>query len=455
MQRRGTEEHHGEVRERRAEDGRVSDAAAQARLAEERLGAHGEEPEAGDRDWIERGSKERRQSAVAEALTLAVEDNPVAVALTPGELIVPRRRNGVVRYGVVGLGHIAQVAVLPAFANASRNSRLTALVSNDATKLKTLAKKYRIEHAYSYKHYEECLRHVDAVYIALPNSMHAEYTVRAARVGVHVLCEKPMAVTVGECEEMIEACRRNHVKLMIAYRLHFEDVNLKAIDLVHRGRIGQPKFFNSSFAMTVKPDNIRTKSGLGGGTLYDIGVYCINAARYLFRAEPTEVMAISVNTGDRKLREIDETTSAILRFEGERVAAFVTSFNAADVASYRIVGSKGQLHVDPAYEYAEGLSYELTVNGKTTRTRGRKHDQFAPELLYFSDCILNNREPEPSGLEGLQDVRIVQALYRSAKTGKAVSLAPMKMPKRPSGRQRIVKPAIKPPAPVKASSASR
>jgi predicted dehydrogenase len=449
---------HGQVRERRAEDGSVGDAAAQAGIAQEwTIRSDGQEPQAGDRHRTERGTKERRQGAGAQAIAIA-EDltiaEDLAYALTQGELIVPARRNRVIRYGVVGLGHIAQVAVLPAFANASRNSRLTALVSNDATKLKSLAKKYEIEHVYSYEQYEECLRHVDAVYIALPNSMHAEYTVRAARVGVHVLCEKPMAVTVGECEEMIEACRRNHVKLMVAYRLHFEDVNLTAIDLVHRGRIGTPKFFNSSFAMTVKPDNIRTKQDLGGGTLYDIGVYCINAARYLFRAEPTEVMAISVNGGNPKLREIDESTGAILRFDGERVAAFVTSFNAADVASYRIVGTKGQIHVEPAYEYAEGLSYSLTVNGKTTKARGGKHDQFAPELLHFSDCILNNREPEPSGLDGLQDVRIIQALYRSAATGKVVKLAPIKMPARPSGRQRIVKPPIKPPSPVKASSAS-
>ena len=130
-----------------------------------------------------------------------------------------------------------------------------------------------------------------------------------------------------------------------------------------------PKFFNSSFAMTVRRGDIRTKKDLGGGTLYDIGVYCINAARYLFRAEPTEVMAMSVNSGTAKLDEIDESTGALLRFDGERVAAFVTSFNASDVASYRIVGTKGQLHVDPAYEYAEGLAYEMTVNGKVTRKR--------------------------------------------------------------------------------------
>src|SRR6185436_12198456 len=236
---------------------------------------------------------------------------------------------------------------------------------------------------------------------ALPNAMHAEYTVRAARGGVHVLCEKPMAVTVDECEEMIETCASNGVKLMVAYRLHFEEINLDAIDIVRRRRIGEPKFFNSSFSMTVRPGDIRTKRALGGGTLYDIGVYCINAARGLFRAEPKEVVALSVNSGAAKLSEIDETTGAILRFGGERLATFVTSFNADDVAAYRIVGTKGHLHVDPAYEYAEGLGYELTVNGKTTRTRIGKRDQFAPELLYFSDCITHHRTPEPSGEEGL------------------------------------------------------
>jgi len=359
-----------------------------------------------------------------------------------------------VKYAVVGLGHIAQVAMLPAFAHATRNSRLVALVSDDRAKRRLLSQRYRVETTYAYEDYEACLQQVDAVYIALPNALHAEYTVRAANAGVHVLCEKPMAVTVDECQRMIEACRKHRVKLMIAYRLHFEEINLNAVDLVRRGRIGRPKFFNSSFALTVRPNDIRTKTSLGGGTLYDIGVYCINAARYLFRAEPKEVMAMSVNSGTKKLDEIDESTGALLRFEGERVAAFVTSFNATDVASYRIVGTKGQLHVDPAYEYAEGLAYELTINGKTTRKRIGKRDQFAPELLYFSDCILKDRTPEPSGEEGLQDVRIVQALYESAETGKAVSIPPFKPAKRPTGRQRIVRPGVRKPKLVKVQSAS-
>jgi glucose-fructose oxidoreductase len=186
-------------------------------------------------------------------------------------------RSRAIRYGVVGLGHIAQVAVLPAFAHARRNSVLAALVSDDPTKRRLLSRKYRVP-SYSYDQYEDCLEQLDAVYIALPNAMHAEYTVRAAQAGVHVLCEKPMAVTPEECERMIEACASNGVKLMIAYRLHFEQINLSAIDIVRRRRIGEPKYFNSSFSMTVRNGDIRTKRSLGGGTLYDIGVYSRTAS---------------------------------------------------------------------------------------------------------------------------------------------------------------------------------
>jgi glucose-fructose oxidoreductase len=364
------------------------------------------------------------------------------------------KRHGPIRYAVVGLGHIAQVAVLPAFRHAQRNSQLAALVSDDARKRQAVGNKYRIDRTCGYDQYESCLSGVDAVYIALPNSMHAEYTIRAARAGVHVLCEKPMAVTAAECERMIAACRRHRVKLMIAYRLHFEDITLRAIDLVRKGRIGEPKFFNSSFALTVRRGNIRGQRELGGGSLYDIGVYCINAARHLFRAEPTAVMAISVNSGAANVREIDESTGALLRFEGERVAAFVTSFNAADVGSYQIVGTTGDIRVDPGYEYAEGLSYELTVNGKTRRERVGKRDQFASELLYFSDCVVNNREPEPSGQEGLQDVRIVQALYKSAQQGRAVSIPKYRPAKQPTRRQRIIRPGIAKPSLVKVKSGS-
>jgi glucose-fructose oxidoreductase len=165
-------------------------------------------------------------------------------------------------------------------------------------------------------------------------------------------------------------------------------------------------------------------------------------------------MAISVNSGAARVREIDESTGALLRFDGGRVAAFVTSFNAADAGFYQIVGTKGQISVDPGYEYAASLEYEWTAGGRTTRKRIGKRDQFAPELLYFSDCIRNNRQPEPSGEEGLQDVRIVEALYRSAETGKAVSIPPYRPAQQPTGRQRIRRPGIAKPALVKVKSSN-
>lgn len=359
-----------------------------------------------------------------------------------------------IRYAVIGLGHIAQVAVLPAFAHARRNSQLVAAVSGDATKRREIGRRYRLE-TFSYEQFDECLAHVDAVYIALPNSMHAEYTVRAARAGVHVLCEKPLATTVQECRRMIAACRKSDVKLMVAYRLHFETVTLAAIDMARQGKLGELKYFTSAFSMRVRAGDIRTQAQHGGGTLYDIGVYCINAARNLFRSEPTAVSAVSVNSGVAGLSDVDETTAATLRFGDRHVATFVTSFNASDVASYRIVGTRGSLRADPAYEYAEGLAYEVTIGGKTTRHALGKRDQFAPELLHFSDCILNDTQPEPSGEEGMQDVRIVEAMYRSAKNGRPVSLPPFRDTKAPTSRQRITRPAVRKPTLIKVQSASR
>ena len=348
----------------------------------------------------------------------------------------------IVRYAVVGLGHIAQVAMLPAFAHARRNSRLVAVVSDDRTKRREIARRYGLEETFTYDEFDACLAGVDAVYIALPNSMHAEYTIRAAKAGVHVLCEKPMAVTVQECQQMIAACRAANEKLMVAYRLHFEALNLSAMELARRGRLGDLKFFTSSFSMTVRRGDIRTKRAYGGGTLYDIGVYCINAARNLFRGEPTQVSATSINSGLATLAEIDETTAATLRFGDNQVATFVTSFNGSDVSAYRIVGTKGHLHADPAYEYAEGLEYTATIDGRTTKKSFGKRDQFAPELLYFSDCVLNDTQPEPSGEEGLTDVRIIEGMNRSMSSGKWVALKARQRTHRPTLRQEIRSPAV-------------
>jgi glucose-fructose oxidoreductase len=348
-----------------------------------------------------------------------------------------------IRYAVVGLGWIAQASVLPAFAHAE-NSQLVALVSDDSTKRQELGKQYSVKRTYSYQEYEKCLKsgEIDAVYIALPNHLHCDYTVRAANAKIHVLCEKPMAVTEEECELMIHICESNAVKLMIAYRLHFEAANMQAVEIVGSGKIGDPRFFNSVFTQQVERDNIRVQQGLGGGTLDDMGIYCINAARYLFQDEPIEVFAISASNEEKRFEEVEEMASAILRFPQERLAMFAVSFGAASVSNYRVVGTKGDLRLEPAYDFQGEIKHYLTLDGKTHESTFAARDQFAAELIYFSNCILQNKYPEPSGMEGMNDVRIIRALYHSIETGKPVQIYGLKRCQRPTIAQTIQRPPI-------------
>jgi len=357
-----------------------------------------------------------------------------------------RPRNArAVRYAVVGLGHIAQNAVLPAFSHARRNSRLAAFVSDDPEKRRRLARRYRVEKTYSYDEYGDCLSsgEIDAVYIALPNFLHRDYAVAAAWTGLHVLCEKPLAVTEEECEDMLSAAKRGGVRLMTAYRLHFDAANLEAVRLAHSGQIGEPRLFESVFTMQVEKGNVRLESeAKGGGPFYDIGIYCINAARYLFRGEPEEVFAVRATSGEKRFGDVEETASAILRFPGDRLAAFTCSFGAGAAGWYQLIGTRGDLRLDPAYEYAKPLRLEWTAGGKTRRRTFARRDQFAAELLAFSDGILGGRDPEPSGREGLADVRIIRALLRSADDGRPVRMPPFERSRRPRPAQAIRRPAV-------------
>lgn len=370
-----------------------------------------------------------------------------------------RATKRVVRYAVIGLGHIAQAAVLPAFSHAKRNSVLAALVTGTDKKSRELGRRYGVERVYGYDEVDELFAsgEIDAVYIALPNDQHKEYAIRAARAGLHVLCEKPMAVTARECEAMMRAARAARVKLMIAYRLHFERANLEVAQLARSGRLGELRFMNSEFAMQVSDDNIRLRSPKqGGGPLYDIGVYCINAVRYCFGEDPIAVWASAARGKDRRFRNVDETIVAAMRFRDERLATFTCSFGAADRSVYTITGTRGSITVDPAYEYAVGLGYEMKVGERTRKKQFGKSDQFAPELLYFSDCVLNGRDPEPSGVEGLADVRIIEGMLRSIATGKWTSLKLPQRKRRATLRQEIRRPAVKrEPKLVAAASASQ
>ncbi len=366
-----------------------------------------------------------------------------------------KKESRAVRFAVVGLGHFAQAAILPAFANATKNCSLEALVTGDAEKAAKLGKQYEVP-TFGYEEFDALAASgdIDAVYIALSNSMHREYAERAARAGLHVLCEKRLAYSVADAEAMIAACRTNNVRLMTAYRLHFEEGNLQAIRAVHSGRIGEPRLFNSIHTMQVDPANIRVDRSLGGGPLEDIGIYCINAARYLFQAEPIEVTALAVQGREPRFHEVPEAVSATLRFPDDHVASFLCGFGETKVSQYQVIGTKGMLRMDPAYTW-QGETVQTITVGDREQTKTFDHrDQIAAELLYFANCIQKDKEPEPSGREGLIDVRIIEALRNSYSQGRAVPIEPLPEDERPTPSQLIERAPTEKPALVNASPPS-
>jgi predicted dehydrogenase len=346
------------------------------------------------------------------------------------------------RVAVIGQGHFAQAAVLPAIEQL-HDVELAALVSGSQHKLDELGERYGVRHLATYDDLDALFDTgaIDAAYIAVPNDLHAQMTVTAARHGIHVICEKPMAPTEAECMQMIRACEQRNVKLMIAYRLHFEAANLIAVETTRGGEIGEPRLFSSVFSMQVRGGNTRTQPRRGAGPLYDIGIYCVNAARYLFRAEPLEVSAIRLAGHDPRFASIDEAYAVTMRFPQERVAQFTCSFGAYDRAHYQVIGTEGLLVLENAYEYASEMRLTISgMHGAKTRTF-QKRDQIAAELEYFARCIRENKDPEPSGWEGLADVRILQAIMASTRFGRSVPITPVPRTSRPDLSQEIRIPA--------------
>ena len=329
-----------------------------------------------------------------------------------------------VRYAVVGAGWISQAAFLPGVAQ-SGNSVVTALVTGDEAKATVLADRYGIEHVHGYADYDQLLAagDIDAIYLALPNDMHRQYALPALQRGIHVLLEKPMATSEADCEAMIEAARNGNAKLMIAYRLHFEPATLAAIELVRAGKLGRIRAFSAMFSQSVAPSNHRASHGYWAGPVSDMGVYPINAVRNLFGEEPVEVSACGVRDPDLPFN-FDDTVSVTLRFADHRVAQFVVSYSGANIDQYRILGTKGDLEVSPGFMFGVGLKYRATIDGKTHEQAFDATDQFGGELQYFSDCILNNREPEPNGEEGLADMRVLAAIERALESGQPQNLGP-------------------------------
>jgi predicted dehydrogenase len=340
-----------------------------------------------------------------------------AARLVPSVLAQEPRTVG---YCVVGLGRIASHFMEGS--RLSRYTRITGLVSGHRDKAEKLAAQYNVptRSIYGYENYDAIAdnKAIDAVIVCLPNSMHAEYTIRAARAGKHVLCEKPMCTTVAEGEAMIEACRRAGRKLMIAYRCHYEPLNLKAVQWLREGRLGTIHTIESAFGFDSAPGEWRlTRTLGGGGPLMDVGIYCLNACRYLAGEEPVEVkgsMSV-VDAADPRFQEVEEDLVWSMKFPSGALATCQTSYGVAMPGYFHVRGSKGTLHMDPAFNY-DGLRFSARIDGQAPVEEASQYSDpahFVLETDHLAECILRDKTPKSPGEEGLRDMRLMMEIYKS------------------------------------------
>ena len=329
-----------------------------------------------------------------------------------------------VRYAVVGAGWISQEAFLPAVAQTG-NSEIAAIVSGNLDKAKQLAAFHGIERVYPYDEFDTMARSgaVDAVYIATPNSSHAPYAERAARHGLHILVEKPLATTAAEGQSMIAAAKRADVYLSTAYRLHNDPGTIRAMDLIRDGAIGDPRFFSSTFCFQIVAGNHRLEREHWGGPLQDLGVYCVNAARHVFGSEPIEIQAMTgSDSADPRFAEVDAGISATMKFEGGRIATFYAGFGGEATDTFHVVGTKGVLEVDHAYLFATRRTIVLRRGSDVERIEIPETDNFSGMVAYFSDCILARNPPLVDSTEGMADMRALLAIEVAAAHATTVRL---------------------------------
>lgn len=363
-----------------------------------------------------------------------------------------------VRYAIVALGDIAQEAMLPGVEHTG-NSEVTALVTSDPVKAKEVARQYDVANTYSYDQYPELLRsgQIDALYLATPNWRHAEFAVPALQAGIHVLCEKPLEVSTARCKEIVNAQKNSSAKLMVAYRLHFEPATLDLIQRIRSSELGTVHLFSCVFAQMVDPDNSRAKNGDLAGPVLDMGPYPVNAARYVFEAEPTEVVsAIGTRHPEAGLGDFDDTVAVTLRFPENRIAQFTLSYYGNTIDSYTVVGTKGNIVMSPGFMYGKPLEQQVTIGEKQQENSFKNTDHFGGEMKYFSDCILTGTDPEPDGEEGYADVRVLEGVLKALKQGGSVTLEPFTRSKRIDPKAQLEKlRAQSPPDLVNASNPAR
>jgi predicted dehydrogenase len=332
-----------------------------------------------------------------------------------------------VGYAVVGLGSIAEISVLPAFEN-SRKSRLVALVSHDLARAAQLGAKFGVKNCFAYENYDQCLHHsdVEAVFIASVNGAHAEQTIRAAAAGKHVLCEKPLANTVEDCRQMIEACKAGRVYLMTAYRKYFEPGSVALKKLVTEGKLGRLRHMFSTYTEVVDPAKAQAwqlnRKLSGGGSLMDLGIYCVNTMRWIAGTSPIEARAHAWTEDPKRFSQVEDNIAFWLTHPDGLVCQGTSSFSAAAASFVQVHGEKGWAALNPAFAFEEERRLFGKIQGKWFEQAFKVIDEFALELDAFADCIRRQRNPEPDGMEGLRDIATIQAVYQSVRQKQPVHI---------------------------------
>jgi predicted dehydrogenase len=331
-------------------------------------------------------------------------------------------------WAVVGLGSLSRGQLLPALTRTTR-SRLAAIVTGSPDKDRAVVQQYKLDpsHCYSYETFERMKDDpdVDVVYIVLPNSIHAEYTLRAAKIGKHVFCEKPMAISLAECRQMIDACAAAKRRLSIAYRMLYEPNLIELRRLCRDGAIGKIKSITSVFGFNIGVFGgwRLNKKMSGGGPLMDIGIYCINAARFVTGEEPVEVTAkVQAAPDDPRFKEVEAAMDFTLRFPGGAVATCRTAYNANLGTSLRVVGERGWINLTPAFMYGGNLMSWSRDGGAVEFITRPYVNGFAAEMDDFSQCIAEDKPSRTPGEEGLRDMVVIDALYRAAAESKPLRL---------------------------------
>ena len=364
--------------------------------------------------------------ARAQRTPLAPPDKQSADAKLPE---VVKRKLGV---AVVGLGKLALEEVMPAFGECT-HAQPVALVSGHPDKAKRVAAAYDIpaNAIYDYAGFDKIANDpkIDAVYIILPNNMHAEFTIRALQAGKHVLCEKPMATSVAEGEKMIAAANAAKRQLAIAYRLQYEPTHLRAIEACRSKELGALKLIRATNCQDTRPPNIRLSKALGGGPVQDVGIYCINAARYLPGEMPIVVTAMEHRSKEARFAEVPESVVFTLRFPSGVLAHASCSFGTVESRYCEVIGSSGALAIENAFAY-RGLEMKIRKAGKpggspreVIEPKIEEKNQFALELDGFAKAVLDNKPVKTPGSDGLADLRVIAAIEEAARSGCTVKLA--------------------------------